>query len=74
MTYELWDTESRNLIGEFDSEPDALAAVLEAVVFNGEQSAATFTLLGADDNGTVKGIAGGTKLIELARQHQTISA
>jgi hypothetical protein len=37
-------------------------------------NAALVRPIGADDNGTVKGIAGGTKLIELARQHQTISA
>ena len=49
MTYELWDTESHNVIGDFDSENEALAAVLEAVELNGEESVSMFTLLAAYD-------------------------
>jgi hypothetical protein len=73
MTYELWDTESHNVIGDFDSENEALAAVLEAVELNGEESVSMFTLLAAYDDGSVKGIAGGRKLVELARQHHAMS-
>ena len=73
MTYELWDTESRNVIGEFNSEADALAAVLEAVESNGEGSVALFTLVGAYDDGAVKGIAGGAELVKLARQRQAMT-
>jgi hypothetical protein len=74
MTYELWDTESRNVVGEFESEAEALAAVLEAVDRNGEESAALFTLIGAYDDGAVKGIAGGAKLVEMARHQHTTPA
>ncbi len=74
MTYELWDTDSRNVIGQFDSEADALAAVLEAVQLNGAESAETFTLIGAFDDGAVKGLAGGRELVELARRQESMSA
>ena len=63
MTYELWDTESRNIIGEFESKSAALSAVLEAVELNGEPSVAAFTLLQALDDGSVTGIAGGAQLV-----------
>jgi len=74
MTYELWDTASSNIIGEFDSEADALAAVLEAVHLTGVASAAAFTLIGAFDDGAVKGIAGGQDLLERARRHDAKSS
>lgn len=74
MTYELWDTESRNVIGEFDSEADALAAVLEAVQLNGAESVAAFTLIGAFDDGAVKGLAAGQELVERARQQESMPA
>jgi hypothetical protein len=70
MIYELWDTESRNVIGEFDAEAEALAAVLEAVNANGDASAALFTLIAVHDDGTSKGIAGGAQLVELARRRR----
>ncbi len=74
MTYELWDTESRNVIGEFESEADALAAVLEAVQLNGVESVAAFTLIGAFDDGEVKGLAGGGELVDLARRQESLPA
>lgn len=70
MIYELWDTESRNVVGEFDSEAEALAAVLEAVDENGDEAAALFTLIAVHDNGTSNGIAGGARLIDLARRRR----
>lgn len=70
MIYELWDTESRNVIGEFDSEAEALAAVREAVEENGDESAALFTLIAVHDDGASIGIAGGARLVDLARRRQ----
>lgn len=74
MTYELWDTESRNVIGAFDAEAAALEAVLEAVRTGGPESARWFALLGASADGTVQGIAGGQELIDLARRHAALLA
>jgi hypothetical protein len=70
MVFELWDTESGNVIGEFDSEAEALAAVLEAVDYNGDESATLFTLIGISKSGAIKAIAGGAKLVALARSQQ----
>ena len=52
MHWELWDTESGNMVGDYDSEADALAVVREAVRRYGANVANTLAL-GAehDDEG-----------------------
>lgn len=66
LTYELWDTESRNRIGAFDSETEALAAVLEAVTSNGAASVAHFSLLSVTEDDTVRSVAVSAALAALA--------
>ena len=48
--YELWDVESRNLLDDFDSEADALAAVRALIALNGADAtrALALTQIGAD--------------------------
>jgi len=68
MTYQLWDTQSGNAIGEFDTKIDALRDVLEAVKLNGDDSVAPFLLIAVSDSGAIEGIASGVELVELARR------
>ena len=44
MHWELWDTESGNLVGDYDSEADALAVVRDAVHRHGAVSVTTLAL------------------------------
>ena len=44
MWYELWDSETQNRIGDFDSKEDALRAVLEEVRQYGPGSSAVLSL------------------------------
>lgn len=52
MHWELWDTESGNMVGDYDSEADALAVVRDAVRRHGPGVVRTLAL-GAehDDEG-----------------------
>ncbi|MFN8514443.1 MAG: hypothetical protein U0232_07280 [Thermomicrobiales bacterium] len=65
-TYELWDTETRNLVAEFDSQDDALAAVRHTIIADGRALAETLLLGVEDDNGKSERIAQGGALIRLA--------
>jgi hypothetical protein len=44
MHWELWDTESGNMVGDYDSEAEALAVVREAVRRHGPSVANTLAL------------------------------
>jgi hypothetical protein len=73
-TYELWDTETRNLVAEFPSETAALAAVRRTLAIDGRASAETLLLGFEDDAGEGARIAAGAALIALALQADTIAA
>lgn len=64
--YELWETSSRNLIGSFSTEKDALRAVRQAAKANGEKYAYTWLLAREDKSGETSQIATGSELIERA--------
>lgn len=66
--YELWETSSRNLIGTFSTEKDALKAVLQASAANGEKYARTWLLALEDESGETSSIAAGSELIKRAKQ------
>lgn len=68
MIYELWDTESRNVIGEFDTREAAYAAIREAVAQGGAEAVAQWSLLACDAAGAVHGIASSYELVRLAEQ------
>lgn len=68
MIYGLWDTETNNLIGDFDNERDALALVLRAIERNGPRDAETLALDVEDEHGEGRLIASGKELAERARR------
>jgi hypothetical protein len=67
MTYELWDTETNNIVGAYESESDALAVVRRAMSTHGVGYADELALLREDIHGNVETIAIGVALAELAR-------
>jgi hypothetical protein len=54
MHYELWDMLSRNLLADFDTEPEALIAVCELLAINPPEMADELVLVWRD------GAKGGT--------------
>jgi hypothetical protein len=67
-TFELWNTESGNLLGSFVTEALALAAVREAIQRNGERYG-QFLALGCENSrGRSKVVASGPQLVEWAFQ------
>jgi hypothetical protein len=48
MHYELWDTASRNLLADFDTEPEALTAVRELLTINPPEMADELVLVWRD--------------------------
>lgn len=68
MIYGLWDTETNDLIGDFDNERDALALVLRAIERNGPHDTDTLALDVEDEHGEGHLIASGQELAERARR------
>jgi hypothetical protein len=67
--YELWQTRSRNLIGAFDTEAEALALVRSAAATHGPDFIET-VLLGREDNKRhSKIVATGKELLDLAQRN-----
>jgi hypothetical protein len=48
MHYELWDALSRNLLADFDTEPEALTAVRELLAINPPEMADELVLVWRD--------------------------
>jgi hypothetical protein len=48
MHYELWDSLSRNLLADFDTEPEALTAVRELLAINPSEMADELVLVWRD--------------------------
>jgi hypothetical protein len=67
MTYELWDTETGNLVEAFDNEATALAAAGELIALNADVYPAMLTLLSVDERGALDTIASGDSLGALVR-------
>ena len=67
MSYELWDTQTRNLVETFETEEEALAAVRALVMVNAEVYPAALALALEDDNGETTLIAQGQQLGARAR-------
>ena len=60
--YELWDTRSRNLLDDFDTESQALAAVLELVALNGPGCTDAMALTRVHVDGRMATVATGADL------------
>jgi hypothetical protein len=76
MHWELWDTETGNLVGDYDSEADALAVVRNALCRHGPSVAAALALgTEYDDEGgrdaDLPPVIEGHDLIALALDGQT---
>ena len=68
MAFELWETSSRNLIGDFPTENSALEAVRRAVETHGQQYVETWLLAIEDEHGETNQVAAGDGLVRLARR------
>jgi len=66
MAYEIWDTESRNLQGTYDTEAAALAVVARAIAEHGEPYAESLLLGYEDSSGRSRLIAVGRDLVDRA--------
>lgn len=66
MTYELWNTVTRNIVGAFATEAEALALVLEAIDAHGAAYADTLALV-LDDGEEIHTLAVGAELVARAR-------
>jgi len=64
--FELWDTETANLVGTYKNEESALAVVRDAVRAYGPEAIAPLVLGCEDERGRSTPIAGGAALVELA--------
>jgi hypothetical protein len=71
-TFELWDKESRSIVGSFSSEAEVLAAVREALACHGSAYAETFAVIREDARGRSKLLGEGSDLVELARRSATV--
>jgi hypothetical protein len=67
MSYELWDTETRNIIEAFESEDDALQAARELVAVNPAVYPDALALVFEDDEGESRLVARGAGLATRAR-------
>ena len=66
MFYELWDLESGNIVGDFDSEADALQVVRELLEVNDPDFVDALSL-GRNDDGAFAVVAEGAALAERAQ-------
>ena len=71
MAYELWDRESANIVGEFDSEDDALTFVRCMVEAHGPTVVLPWALALEDDAGDTHSIAIGEELLSRAQEPAT---
>ena len=62
MSYELWDTETGNLVEAFDNEADALGAARELIGLNADVYPEMLTLLSVDERGELATVAAGDDL------------
>jgi hypothetical protein len=69
LAYELWETDSGNLMAAFDTQAEALAAVSKRAKQHGPESVATLTLVSVDDadeDGDIVTLASGSELLARA--------
>jgi hypothetical protein len=66
MTYELWDTESANLLASYPSKTNALAFVREVVQAYGREAVADWELMAMDDGVSAQSVTFGADLADRA--------
>ena len=70
MYFELWDTDTRNLLYDFDTEEEALAAAWELVEVNPSIYPERLALARGNDDGTATWLASGAPLGERIAQYR----
>src|SRR5437763_648324 len=73
-TYELWDIETANLIGTYETEDAALSVVRQAIETHGQDYVASLALGSEDKRGRSKLLAKGAELPERARPRLALGA
>ncbi|HET8524494.1 MAG TPA: hypothetical protein VFL82_14755 [Thermomicrobiales bacterium] len=71
--YELWDRETANQIGSYETRDEALAVVREAILSAGVTVVATVALGCEDDDGNTIVIAAGRDLADLALHQHVVT-
>jgi hypothetical protein len=71
MTFQVWNTETANMIGSFPTIAAAYGAVREAVGAHGKEYVATWALESEDDAGGTALIAEGLALADVAGASDT---
>lgn len=66
MSFELWDTDSGNLVEAFDDQNSALVAARELIAANRDVYPAMLTLLAIDERGALSTLASGEALGDMA--------
>jgi len=66
MAFEIWETETRNIVDGFVTEEAALAAVKDAIARHGVSYVASWFLAYENESGDSHEIAAGGELIERA--------
>lgn len=74
MVHALWDSETNNLVAEFDEIKDALALIRRGIERNGQADTNTLALDVEDVHGEVRLIAHGRQLAVLAHGQLTVTA
>ena len=70
MYFELWDTDTRNLLYDFDTEEEALDAAAELIALNPGHYPECIALARGNDDGTVTWLAHGAALSERIAEYQ----
>ena len=68
MYYELWDTETANMVECFDNETAALQMVREMVQEYGPDAVDDWALISGDESGRRTAIAAGSSLFQRATE------
>jgi hypothetical protein len=74
MAFQLWDWDSGNAIGEYESEQAALRVIHDTVLAHGREAVATFGLLRVSRRGRSTLVAEGEVLVSLAQEAATHQA
>jgi hypothetical protein len=74
MTYELWDIESGNLVGAYETEAEALATVREVIDLRDLSYADALALVRDDDQPDIETIAVGAALVARAQSMHVADA
>ena len=67
MGYEIWETQTGNLVASFSHEGDALSLVRDAMREHGQDYALNLALLREDAAGNIAAVAQAGELIERAQ-------